>query len=347
MDTNSIIEEIKTKMTGDPQIDGPFLKSQSEKYKDEENNEEINRELAKLIYQCSYNEMHSTVENFLSSENPKVEEKLTSVRKRYENLNYSGGIEILREIIKNNLFAWADEDEITYKSFGTPVEHAVYIQIYQPEKEVRPVSCNLSEVYSLYGFGLTQKEKYTEAVDAFQKAIELNPTDAEIYIKYCELLKKIRQTDELRNAIDKIMQCAVTKEQLGKGYFNYSYYFSEKKDFDKAAAMLEMSRIFCGDSPVIATEMKYISKSMGLGATPPSHNQQQLMKIMEDEKIQPGPSAVVVNSAYFLAKHSQQNLDYEMAKYFYKVVWELTENDDVQDVIDEIDRTIKDIKGTR
>ena len=58
MDTDSIIREIKNSMTGDPKKDGPFLKSQSEKYKDDENSAEINRELAKLLYQCSYDDMH-------------------------------------------------------------------------------------------------------------------------------------------------------------------------------------------------------------------------------------------------------------------------------------------------
>lgn len=343
MNTDSIIEQIKKQMTGDPQKDGPFLKDQSEKYKNEENSDEINRELAKLLYESAYNDMHKSIDSYLANKNPEVNEKLKNVRKRFDNLNYNGGIEILREIIKDNLFAWMDDDEVTYKSFGTPVEHALYMQIYQPEKEVRPVSCNLSEVYSLYGWGLTQKKKYTEAIDAFQRAIELNPTDAEIYIRYCELLKKIKQIDELRESIDKLMQCAVTKEQLGKGYFNYSYYFSEKKDHDKASAMLEMSRIFMGDSELIETEMKYISNCMGLGSIPPSHSREQLMNIMKAEKIQPGPSALAVNTAYFLAQHSQQNLDYNMAKYFYEVVWELTENDDVKDTIAEIERTIKDM----
>lgn len=347
MNTDSIIEEIKKQLTGDPQKDGPFLKDQSEKYKNEENSDEINRELAKLLYECAYNDMHRSIDAYLAEKNPEVSEKLKSVRKRYENLNYNGGIEILREIIKDNLFAWIDDDKVTYKSFGTPVEHALYMQIYQPEKEVRPVSCDLSEVYSLYGWGLTQKNKYTEAIDAFHRAIELNPTDAEIYIRYCELLKKIKQTDELRESTDKIMQYAVTKEQLGKGYFNYSYYFSEKKDFDKASAMLEMSRIFLNDTRLIENEMKYISNSMGLGSIPPAHSREQLMNIMKAEKIQPGPSALVVDTAYFLGQHAQQNLDYEMAKYFYEVVWELTENDDVRDMIAEIDRTIKDIKDVK
>lgn len=347
MNTDSIIEEIKKQLTGDPQKDGPFLKDQSEKYKNEENSDEINRELAKLLYECAYNDMHRSIDAYLAEKNPEVHEKLKSVRKRYENLNFTGGIEILREIIKDNLFAWIDDDEVTYKSFGTPVEHALYMQVYKPEKEVRPVSCDLSEVYSLYGWGLTQKSKYTEAVDAYQRAIELNPTDAEIYIRYCELLKKIRQLDELRESTDKIMQYAVTKEQLGKGYFNYSYYFSEKKDFDKASAMLEMSRIFMNDSKLIENEMKYISNCMGLGSIPPAHSREQLMNIMKAEKIQPGPSALVVDTAYFLGQHSQQNLDYEMAKYFYEVVWELTENDDVKDMIAEIERAIKDMKDIR
>ncbi len=348
MDTSTIIEEIKKQLTGDPQKDGPFLKDQSEKYKNEENSDEINRELAKLMYECTFNDVASSVNEHIANNNPSVAEKLRSVRKRFDNLNYKGGIEILRGIIKDNLFAWIDTDEITYKSFGTPIEHGLYMQIYQPEKQVRPISCHLSEVYSLYGSGLFKKQKYTEAIDAFKKAIDLNPTDAEIYVRYAELLKEIKQIDELRICTDKIMQCAVTKQQLGKGYFNYSFYFSEKGDLDKAYAMLEMSRIFLGAADhAIMRETQYISECMGRGATPPAHNQQQLMQILETEGIQPGPSAMVVNTAYFLAKHSQQELEYEMAKYYYEVVWELTENDEIADIIAEIDRTIRNLKGQK
>lgn len=344
METKALIEQLKKELTGDPQKDGPFLKEQSEKYKNEENSDEINRELAKLIYEVAYDDMHRSIDAYLAEKNPEVEQKLINVRKRYENLNFSGGIEILREIIKDNLFAWIGDEKTEYKSFGTPVEHALYVQVYHPEKELRPISCDLSEVYSLYGWGCFQKNKFTESIDAFKKSIELNPTDAETYIRYCELLKKISQPDELRINTDKIMQFAVTKQQLGKGYFNYSYYFSEKKDFDKAAAMLEMSRIFMNDTKLIENEYKYISNCIGIGAQPPEHNRGELMAIMNAENIQPGPSALVVDTAYFLGKHSQQELDYEMAKYYYEIVWELTENDDIKDEIAEIERTIKDMK---
>lgn len=343
MNTESIIEEIKKHLTGDPLKDGPFLKDQSEKYKNEENSEEINRELATLLYECAYNNMNDTFYNYLAAENSKVNDKLQKALKRYKNLNFNGGMEILKDIIKDNLFSWVDDDKITYKSFGTPIEHALYMRIYQPEKEVRPINCNMSEVYSLYGWGLTQKNKFAEALDAFKKALEFNPTDAEIYIRYCELLKKIRHNDELKNNTDKLMHCAVTKEQLGKGYFNYSYYFSEKKDFDKAAAMLEMSRIFLSENSLIDDEMKFISDNMN-GVYPPPHSQEQLMDIMIAEKIQPGPSVLVVSTANFLAKHARQELNLELAKYFYETVFELTELDDIKNKIEALEKDINSIK---
>ena len=347
MDTDSIIREIKNSMTGDPKKDGPFLKSQSEKYKDDENSAEINRDLAKLLYQCSYDDMHKTIDNFLASENPKVNEKLKEVRKRFANLNFDKGIEILKEIIRNNLFAWEEDDDKLYKSFGTPLEHALYIQIYSPDKKVCPVTCDLSGVYSLYGLGLFHKKRFTESLDAFGKALDLNPVDPEIYLNYCELLKQIKQPDELKSAVDKMMRCAVTKEQLGKGYFNYSYYFSEKNKYDKASAMLEMSRIFCNDKKLIENELKYIAGCTGIGALPPKHSKEQLLEIMRFENIPAGPSELVINTAYYLAKHSHQQLDYEMAKYYYETVWELTESDDVKEIIDEIDITLRDIKENR
>lgn len=85
----------------------------------------------------------------------------------------------------------------------------------------------------------------------------------------------------------------MTKEQLGKGYFNYSYYFSEKNKYDKASAMLEMSRIFCNDKKLIENELKYIAGCTGIGALPPKHSKEQLLEIMRFENIPAGPSELV------------------------------------------------------
>lgn len=73
--------------------------------------------------------MHKTIDNFLASENPKVNEKLKEVRKRFANLNFDKGIEILREIIRNNLFAWEEDDDKLYKSFEPARTCALYTDL--------------------------------------------------------------------------------------------------------------------------------------------------------------------------------------------------------------------------
>lgn len=338
MNTKSIIEEIKSQMTGDPLRDGPFLKDISEKYQGEENSAEIDRELAKLIYECSYDDMNKTMQNYLEAVNPQVNDKLARVMKRYENLNFNGGMEVLREIIKDNLFAWEENETTIYKSFGEPIEYALYMWLYRPEKEVKPISCDLSEVYSLYGMGLTRKKRYSEAIDAYQKALDFNPTNAGIYEDYCELLKEVRQADELKVNTDKLMRCAVTKEQLGTGYFNYSFYFSERNELEKAYAMLEMSRIFTENTELIQSETEYISERLGIAGNPPAHTRDQLMNIMLAEGIQPGPSIAAVDSANVLAERAYADADYQLALYFNKIVLELTEDDGIRKKIRELEK---------
>ena len=116
MNTSEIIAEIEKSLTGDPRKDGPFLKDQAEKYKNSENSTEINRELARLLYEISKKDYESSLYNYLDSENQKVNEQIENARKRFDNRNYSGGIKILEEIIRNNLPAWNDTSEFTYKA---------------------------------------------------------------------------------------------------------------------------------------------------------------------------------------------------------------------------------------
>ena len=113
MNTSEIIAEIEKSLTGDPRKDGPFLKDQAEKYKNSENSTEINRELARLLYEISKKDYESSLYNYLDSENQKVNEQIENARKRFDNRNYSGGIKILEEIIRNNLPAWNDTSEFT------------------------------------------------------------------------------------------------------------------------------------------------------------------------------------------------------------------------------------------
>ena len=104
--------------------------------------------------------------------------------------------------------------------------------------------------------------------------------------------------------------------------------------------MLEMSRIFYNDD-IIESELEYISRSMG--GKPPMHSAAELSSFLEAEGIQPGPSAVVVQSAYQLAQEASRNLDYKLSKYYYEIVLELTENDDIRDTIEELEQTIRDL----
>ncbi|MGN1480759.1 hypothetical protein [Porcipelethomonas sp.] len=343
MNTKEIIKQIEKSLTGDPQKDGPFLKSQADKYKNTEESQEINRELARMLYDVSKADYDKTLYSFLGEENKKVNQQIDNARKRFDNRNYTGGIKILEEIIKNNIFAWHDTSECTYKSFGTPLEYILYKQFYEPEKEIKPVNCNLAGVYWMYGHGLMQKKRYDEAKEAIDHAIELNPVDPDAYVQLAEVLKFTNKPDELRKACDNLLRCAVTKEQIGRAYFNYSFYFSEKHEYEKAAEMLEMSKIFFS-SDIIKTETEYISKCMGLGSAPPKHTQKQLMDMMIEEHIQPGPSAAVVQTAYALAKQFESQLDFTNAKYFYEIVWELTEDDDISQHINELSSAIRDIK---
>ncbi|MGN0621176.1 MAG: tetratricopeptide repeat protein [Porcipelethomonas sp.] len=341
MNINEILDDIKSKLTGDPQKDGPFLKSQSEKYKEHEDYEQLNRELGKLLFRISYDDYYGNMSAFLSQENKSVDEQLENVRKRYKNLNYTAGLEILEKIIRNNMLSWLETDEITYKSFGTPLEYAVYIQTFSPDKEIRSVNCNLSEVYYLYGIGLSRKQRYDEAKKALETALEFNPVDADIILEYLEIMKSTQKFDDFRKYCDRALRFAVKKVQLGRAYFNYAFYFAENHELEKAAKMLEMSRIFCDDD-IIETEAEYIAGCMG--SKPRMHSAKELAEFLESESIQPGPSAVVVQSAYKMGQDASRELDYKLAKYFYEVILELTENDDIRDIVEDLDRTIKDLE---
>ncbi|MBQ8435728.1 MAG: hypothetical protein IJX24_06950 [Oscillospiraceae bacterium] len=346
MELEKILDEVKANLTGDPLKDGPYLKEQSEKYRDAEFSQELDREFARIIYEISEKDYHTTLYTFLDKENRNVNEQMNNAQKRFDNLNFTAGLEILEKIIKNNFMAWNDTSDCTYKCFGTPLEYLLYTTIFEDKnnaKQIKPVNCNLARVYVMYCFGLTKKKRYDEAHNAIERARELNPVDPEVYIQHAELAKLTKNTEELKMSAEMLLKCAVSKNQVGQAYFNYSFYYSELKQFDKALALLQMSKIF-RESELYKTELEYITECMGLGHEPKMYTTNELMNILIAENIQPGPSASVVHLANQIAGELESELDLKNAKYFYDIVFELTEDEGTREHIENLEKSLRNIK---
>lgn len=340
MNIQNILDEIYSNLTGDPSKDGPYLKEQSDKYAQTEFSKELDREFAKIMYETTEKEYKDALYSFLDNENKKIDEQLENARKKYVNLNYNAGLDILGEIIRNNFFAWNDTEEYTYKCFGTPLEYLLYKNIFEDKNNIKPiksVGCNLAKVYWMYAFGLIRKQRYDEALNALERARSLNPADPEIYIQFAEIGKFTNSIKMLKMAADTLLKCAVSKEQVGKAYFTYSFYFSEMREYEKAAALLQMSKIF-RESDLHETELKFISNS--LGHSPKTYTSTELMNILITENIQPGPSAAVVHLANTIAKDFDEKNDLRYAKYFYDIVYELTEDEKTLNRIQEIEKQL-------
>ena len=340
MTLKEVLDNIKAHLTGDPSKDGPYMKEQVEKYKDEPFSEELKREMAEILVEITEKEYKGTLDAFLAQENKKVDEKLQNVEKRFNNRNFSGGIKILEEIIRNNALAWIDTNKYTYKCFGTPLEYLLFGTLFQQEtREVRSINCDLSKVYRYYCHGLYKKGKLNEAQRAIDNAIELNPCDPENYIQKGELAKLRHDNAGLKESARMLLKTAVSKKQVGQAYFSYSFYYSEIMQYEKALALLQMSRIF-RESPLYETELRYIIDKMG-GASPSFYNRDDLMNLLLSENIQPGPSAAVVAVANEVAKKLEDDSEYAYAKYFYAIIYELIENEYAKQKMEELDMKIK------
>ncbi len=340
MELNDILDEIKANLTGDPLKDGPYFKQQADKYKDEPFSRELQEKMAEILVQITEKDYKTTLYTFLDKKNKEIDHQLESVRKRFKNLNFNGGNKILEEIIRNNIFAWNDTDKYTYKCFGTPLEYILFKNLFEDEqREIKPVNCDLAKVYRLFCIGLSQKKRYADARNAIERAVELNPVDPEVYKTFIELTKIQRDLPTLKHCAEMLLKCAVNKEQVGYAYFAYSFYYSEMKEYRNALAMLQMSNLF-RESDLYETELEYIGRNLGYSGEPPLFDKNQLMVIMNNENIQPGPPAAVAGIANHVAKEFEDQGELKYAKYFYDIVYDLTESEKIGEHIEELEKKI-------
>ena len=189
---------------------------------------------------------------------------------------------------------------------------------------------------------MTKAERYDEAFKAIERARELNPCDPEVYVHYAELAKFSKNPDALKMSAEMLLKVAVSKVQVGRAYFNYSFYYSEMQQYDKALALLQMNKIFA-KSDLFESELEFIASKMNSGYTPKMYTTDELMNILIAEGIQAGPSANVVAIANRIAGEFETNLELKYAKYFYEIVYELTEDVKTYEHLEELSKSINNI----
>ena len=332
--------EIEAGLTGDPKHDIKYLKEQCDKYKDSENGREIVRACGRLMAKALPEDAMAEINKALNKDFSKFEKKLNEVKKCQIEKNFGKALELLEPLIKdmegmesNGLYA--DDSVSEYYCFDDPMEEVLYAHFNNCQKELRHCDIPYATAYMQYGSLLIDLDRWDDAQKALKKALEWNPSSTHIIFELGETYKHANELDlYFKTIIDAFKYC-YEPHSLARAYRNIGYYFIEKELYDEAIAAYFMSYHF-EQSELVQNELMYINKISGKEIVQPSID--DMKKVADKYGFTIGAHEDVLGIAFAIGKDAMGNgkSGNETAKYFFSIVYNLTGDDDIKQLIDKL-----------
>jgi len=334
MSVDKIIEGLILKLTGDNDKDVKFLMSECERYKTHEYANEILRAISRLIYDILPVDEKENINQVSDNRYIGINKKNEEINIQIVKKNFDKALLLIKSVIKNieDTGWYLNDDKNEYFCFNNLLEKLIYIDTFKPEKEVMQIPENYAEMYFKCGNVLFEIEEYDNAKIVLEKAICYNPVNTEYLFELGEVYKVKKDWDMVLKINKDCLKYAYTNKSIARCYRNLGYYYVEEEKYEYAIALFNLSINYDKEGMVAYSELYYISNKTGLDIKFPAP--QIIKKILEENNIQIGANKSVLDLAYTIGFNAQKNNQVEAAKYYYNIIYELTNSNEIKKILD-------------
>lgn len=333
MDFDAIMTEITSGLTDDPKKDIQYLLEESEKYKDHEMSKEILRAVGRLIADRIPEDMKKELDGILEKEMVGHEAFFEEVDFCVYRKEYDKALSLLEPLVKKTKGMFEDDSQSEYHYFDEPFEEMLYLNLMNPQKDIRRASFPFTKLYIRRAGILYEMGRHEEAVQSCETALKWNPVHAGVIFELAENKKMLGDLDSYfsltRDAFKKVFR----PRDLAHCYRNMAYWFVEQELYREAMGCLLISLQY-EDHRVARTELLYIQSKAGSKIKPPTEKQFEAVSKKYGFPI--GPDKDVVGLAFALGSHCFEDKVYDGARYYWMIVNDLVQDEDLAEMINNL-----------
>lgn len=163
---------------------------------------------------------------------------------------------------------------------------------------------------------------FGKAIDYLNKASEWNPVSPQIIFERAFAYRSAGDVERYKIEIEKAYPFIYTSSFMARYYRELGFYYSTKKIYDLANALYTYSRTF-QDVQLVANELTYIAKQEN--REPRFSTREEIDKLFTEYNIPLGITdnvvQIIFNESQYLFK---ENKNVELAKYLYRVLYDIT-----------------------
>lgn len=336
MTFEEIMAEIKGELTGDAKSDVTYLMEVTKQYMDHELSSEIAKACGLLIMEIVPDELKGKVDEILKEDKLGVLEAIEEAEANVELGKYNVALEVLDKMIAKveAVDLYKPNDLFEYRNFNAPFEEISYRFIYKPKKKLKDAPEPFASLYYLYGNILVEIKRYSEAQEAFEKAMYWNPTNADIAFEYAETFKIQNKLEDFIGITRHIFKSAHRPEHIAHAYRNFGFYFIEKKLWAVAIGCLKLSMEFERENKEVQAELDYIDSKLDGEIEEPSL--EKLKYYAEKYDFPTWASQEVISLAVAYGKQALEDKQYPAARYFLEIAYGLLPNAEIKELLESL-----------
>lgn len=332
-----IINEIKTNLGENPDLNKQYLSSQIEKYADHPYNKEIIKEISRMMWDCLTEDEKNEFIEISDKENP-IMDILNDISYDIERGDYDPALEKMDKFMEGFPGMFEDDKVSEYYFFTNLLEEILFNKYVGAKKTLRYIPDNqpLLDLYYIYGFLLLEAKQYEKAEIYLKKAIKINPVSSRIILELCEVYK-VHTYDYNRYfmfACD-ALKYAYYPQDIARSYRTLGYYYIEENQMETAFALFRYSMNF-ELSPMAYTEINYIkSKNPEVDLT-----LEESIGILKNKNIQIGVNPFILTTLDELIEEYEKNKLFNQELYFLNLKFDIAKDEETFEKIKNIENLL-------
>lgn len=341
-DVDAILREIAAGLTGDAEKDVHYLVDQVVQYRRHEKSHEIVEGCRKMLRSLIPDEFRAVFEKIGGPQTKSEREQLAEIRSYVEKKDFKKALELAKELVEfvEEFQLDRDDDAVEYRHFNETFEHTLYCFKTQTTKNVLQASRPYADIYGTYAAILVEMKRFDEARAALQKGLRWSPCHFGLTAQYAETFKLEGRLDEFFEKTIEAFDITFRPKDLARLYRNLAYYFVEKEMYNEAAALYFMCQKFDKDAPPPQQELLLVFSKTGGQLSPPGGK--DFEALAEKYKFPLGAKKEVMQIAYHLGMRYLNEGNYEVGRYFFQLLDDMYDLDDVKEFLAKIDKKIEE-----
>ena len=328
-----IINEIKSNLGENKDLNKKYLSSQMDVYKNHPNNKEILNEISSMMWDC-LSEFEKEEYNQIIENKTQVIDILNEVSYEIENGKSKVALEKLDKFIDEYNSPFENDDDTEYHFFTNTLEELIFMRYIGSKNEIKYIPTNqpVLDLYYIYGFLLLEDNQFEKSEEYLKKAIKINPVSSRVILELSEIYKIHTYTyNKYYMFVSDALKYAYYPQDIARCYRQLGFYYIEENQMEIALALFIYSMEY-ELSPQAYSEINYIqSKNSELKL-----NLDECINIIKNKNIQLGVNPFVLDTLYELADEYEKNRLYSQSLYYYEIIYDLTNDENILEKIKNI-----------